>query len=435
MQSTATIDNRLAAAVREKAEALPNIDDSVFGSAFDRFADARVVLLGECTHGSSEFYRARAAITRRLIEHHGFRIVAIEGDWPDVAELDRFVRNRGVWGRQEAFVNFPRWMWRNEEFAAFVRDLRTFNLHRDLGDRAELRGLDIYSLSRSLAEVMRYLDRIDPAAASIARRRYACMTPFLDEPQRYGLAAQLGAVDCEEAVLRQLVALLEQRQVYGSKDGEDFFDAELNARVIAASEGYYRAMYRGSTESWNQRDSHMFETLRRLLDRRGPSSKGIVWAHNSHIGNAEATSMSLAGEYNLGQLCREAFGKECVAVGFGSHHGAVAAASDWGNAATVMQVQPARGDSWEHVFHVSAPPVSLTEWRTDADFAALLNQSRRERAIGVVYRPRTELLSHYFEARLAHQFDAYVWFDASTAGHPLPAGPPEGAPDIYPFGV
>jgi erythromycin esterase-like protein len=435
MQAASIIDDRLLAALKEKAQALPDIEDSAFGQAFDRFGDARVVLLGECTHGTSEFYRARAAISRRLIENHGFRIVAIEGDWPDVAELDRFARNRGVWGLHEPFVNFPRWMWRNEEFAAFVRGLRKFNLHQAAPDRVELRGLDLYSLSRSLAEVVSYLDRVDPAAASNARRRYACITPFLDEPQRYGLAAQLGAVDCEEAILRQLVALLEQRQTYTSRDGEDFFDAELNARVIAASEGYYRAMYRGSKESWNQRDSHMFDTLRRLLDRRGPNSKAIVWAHNSHIGNAEATSMGMAGEYNVGQLCREAFGAQCVSIGFGSHDGAVAAASDWGNPASIMQVQPARDDSWEHIFHTSAPAVSLTDWKDDRDLASLLNQSRRERAIGVVYRPHAELLSHYFEARLSHQFDAYVWFDSTTAVHALPAGPAEGAPDIYPFGV
>ena len=432
--STPSIDD-LAARVRRSSEFLPAIDDPDFAAAFDRFGDARVVLLGEGTHGTAEFYRARAAITRRLIDRHGFRIVALEADWPDVAELDRFARNRGVWGRQPSFPNFPRWMWRNAEFAAFVRDLRDWNLERPAQDRAELRGLDVYSLSQSQAEVLSYLERVDPAAADMARGRYACLTPYLDQPQRYGAAARFGAASCEDEVVDQLVSLLEQRLSYVGLDGEDYFDAEQNARVVKAAEAYYRAMYRGSVESWNLRDSHMFDTLERVLQTRGEGSRAVVWAHNSHVGDARATAMGAAGELTIGQLCRKAWGDACVSIGFGTDRGRVAAADDWGGEVRFKQVLPSRRDSWEQVFLQSGLRRSLTSWRGDPDLAAVLDQTLLERAIGVIYRPESERRSHYFEARLSAQFDAFVWFDETTPVEPLPGAPPEGAPDIYPFGL
>lgn len=425
----------LASLVHRRSEPLAPIGDEAFAAAFDVFADARVVLLGECTHGTAEFYEARAAITRRLIDRHGFRIVALEADWPDVAELDRFARNRGVWGQMASFPNFPRWMWRNAQFSAFVRDLRTWNLSRPAEDRAELRGLDVYSLSQSQADVLTYLDRIDPEAAGSARRRYGCLTPYLDEPQRYGAAARMGVVDCEDAVVDQLVSLLSRRLTYSARDGDDYFDAEQSARVVAAAEAYYRAMYRGSTESWNLRDSHMFGTLERLLQARGPAARAVVWAHNSHLGDASATAMGAAGEYNLGQLCRKAFGSTCVSIGFGTDRGQVAAADDWGGEVRFKTVRPSRPDSWEQVFLRAGRPQSLTRWRDDPAFAAALDTRRLERAIGVIYRPETELRSHYFEARLGAQFDAWVWFEETRPVTPSPGAAPEGAPDTYPFGL
>lgn len=425
----------LVALLRQRSDPLPEIDDEAFAAAFDRFGDAKVVLLGEGTHGTSDFYRARAAITRRLIDRHGFRIVAVEADWPDVAELDRFARNRGVWGQKGSFPNFPRWMWRNVEFAAFVRDLRAWNLERDAEDRAELRGLDVYSLTESRAEVLAYLDRVDPAAAEVARQRYGCLTPYLDEPQRYGAAARFGTADCEDEVVSQLVALIERRKIYAGFDGGDYLDVEQNARVVKAAEAYYRAMYRGSVESWNLRDSHMFDTLSRLLQARGSNARAIVWAHNSHIGNASATAMGAGGEYNIGQLCREVFGAGCVSIGFGTDRGRVVAADDWGGAPRVKEVLPSRRDSWEQLFLRAGLRRSLTDWRSDPELAAALSLTRLERAIGVIYRPETERRSHYFEAQLSRQFDAFVWFEETGAVTPLPGAPPEGAPDIYPFGL
>lgn len=420
--------------LRRSSAPLPPLDDEAFAAAFDRFGDARVVLLGEGTHGTSEFYRAGAAITRHLIDRHGFRIVAVEGDWPDVGDLDRFVRNRGVWGKRSSFVNFPRWMWRNAEFATFLRDLRAWNLERPAQERAELRGLDVYSLPQSVAAVLAYLERVDPEAAVLARRRYGCLTPYLDQPQRYGAAAWRGGVDCEDAVVAQLVALLQRRSLYVAADGEDYFDAEQNARVVKAAEAYYRAMYRGSVESWNLRDSHMFDTLARVLRTRGPDAKAIVWAHNSHVGDASATSMGAGGEYNIGQLCREAFGHACVSIGFGTDRGRVAAADDWGSPVRIKDMLPSRPDSWEHLFLRSGLKRSLTDWRTAPDLAHALNRTRLERAVGVIYRPETELGSHYFNARLSRQFDAFVWFEETSPITPF-SGEPEGAPDIYPFGL
>ncbi|WP_374570676.1 erythromycin esterase family protein [Phenylobacterium sp.] len=425
----------LAGVLRSAARPLPDIDDPDFAAAFDSFGDARVVLLGECTHGTAEFYRARAAITRRLVERHGFRIVALEADWPDVADLDRFARNRGVWGQHDSFVNFPRWMWRNAEFGAFLHGLRAWNLHRPAQDRVEVRGLDVYSLSQSAAEVIRYLDRVDPAAAAQARARYGCLTPFMSEPQLYGAAARLGEADCEDSVVDQLVAVVGQRYAYAALDGEDYLDAEQNARVVAAAETYYRAMYRSSIESWNRRDGHMFATLLRLLEARGPEAKAVVWAHNSHIGDASATAMGEAGEFNIGQLCREAFGPRCVAIGLGTDHGRVAAADDWGGPVRIKDILPSRRGSWEHAFLQAGHPRALVDWRRDRELAAALSRPRLERAIGVIYRPQTELQSHYFNARLSRQFDAFLWFEETAPVTPLAGAPPEGAPDIYPFGV
>ncbi|WP_011582840.1 MULTISPECIES: erythromycin esterase family protein [Chelativorans] len=408
-----------------------------FGEAFDRFANARVVLLGEATHGTSEFYRGRAAITQRLIERHGFDIIAIEADWPDAARVDRYVRHR-VSGRyaEDTFSRFPSWMWRNREFADFVEWLRAYNKDLPADRRAELRGLDVYSLNTSIQAVVDYLDRVDPEAAKAARRRYGCLTPWQDDPAQYGRAMLRGGRDtCEEEAVQQLRELLAHRLDYLARDGEDFFDASQNARIVRAAEHYYRIMYLGSIDSWNLRDRHMFDTLKALLARRGPEAKAVVWAHNSHIGNAAATAMGWQGEFNIGELCRTAFGDDAVLIGFGTDRGTVAAAEDWGGAMRVMNVVPSRPDSYEHVFRRSGVARSLTDLRglANTELRNALSTPRLERAIGVIYRPESELYSHYFEAVLPEQFDAFVWFEDTSAVTPLPAERPHGVPDTYPF--
>lgn len=427
-------------ALHEAAEALPHPADAKgFGEFFDRFGDARVVLLGEATHGSSEFYRARAAITRRLVEHHGFSIVAVEADWPDAARIDDYVRHRAPRPRRgDVFARFPTWMWRNLEVLEFADWMRGHNEHLAEGERISFHGLDVYSLDESIHAVLNYLDAVDPAAAAEARSRYACLTPWQDDPARYGHAVERGGRDsCEDEAVEQLREMLDQRLAQLKDDGERWFDAVQNARIVLAAERYYRAMYRGGAESWNLRDRHMFRTLQALLAHRGDNAKAVVWAHNSHIGNAAATAMGWRGEFNIGELCRMAHGDEAVAIGFGTDRGTVAASTDWGGDMEIKTVRPARPDSWEHVFRHAGFARSLTDWRGPAkrNLADRLRQPLLERAIGVIYRPESELLSHYFEAVLSEQFDALVWFEETTAVTPLGIEHPHGAPETYPFGL
>ncbi len=356
-----------AAIVRAHCEPLPSPDKAdAFGACFDRFADSKVVLLGEASHGTSEFYKARAAITRRLIEKHGFKIVAVEADWPDAARIDRHVRRHAHEpSSEEAFSRFPTWMWRNVEVRDFVEWLRRHNEKLPAEARTEFRGLDIYSLGSSIAAIITYLDRVDPEEAKAARGRYGCLTPWQDDPARYGRAAlHLGRSPCEEGVLAELRALLDRRLTYVRRDGDSFFDAAQNARVVRAAEHYYRLMYRSSRESWNLRDRHMFDTLVRLLAARGGDAKAIVWAHNSHVGNAAATAMGWQGEFNIGESCRAAFGESAVLIGFGTDRGTVAAASDWDGPMEVKKIIPARPDSYEHVFRQAFVERSLTDWRS-----------------------------------------------------------------------
>lgn len=429
----------IAALLRGRAEPLRAPDAPRFADAFDRYADARIVLLGEATHGTHEFYTARAAISRRLVERHGFNVIAVEGDWPDIARLDDYVRHRGPRPRLgEPFVRFPTWMWRNEEMLAFVDWLRVHNAPLPEEARVCLRGLDVYSLGESIHAVVDYLERHDPQAAELARRRYGCLTPWQEEPQAYGHAVERGRMGtgCEEAVVAQLRALLARRMEWIAEDGEDFFDAERNARIVRAAEQYYRSIYRGAAESWNLRDRHMFETLQALMAHHG-NARAIVWAHNSHVGNAAATAMGWRGEFNIGELARKAYGEEAVLLGFGTDRGTVAAASDWGAEMQVKQLRPARGDSWEAAFRGIGMMRCLVDWRgsADADLREALAESLLERAVGVVYRPETEFLSHYFQSVLGEQFDAFVWFEQTRAVTPLGRERPHGAPETWPFGL
>ncbi|MBZ9883379.1 protein-L-isoaspartate(D-aspartate) O-methyltransferase [Mesorhizobium sp. CA10] len=422
------------------AEPLPDFEDPAFGDLFDRFADRRVVLLGEASHGTSEFYRARGAITRRLIEKHGFSIVAVEADWPDAAAIDRHVRHRPPRAATEPpFQRFPTWMWRNTDVDAFVGWMRDYNGGLDdVNRQAGFYGLDIYNMSASIAAVLRYLDQVDPDAAAAARQRYGCLTPWQKEPSTYGRAVlTAGYRKCEQAVLEQCQELLARQLDYARQDGADFLDATQNARLIAAAERYYRIMYYGGAESWNLRDTHMFETLEHLLEARGSESKAVVWAHNSHIGDARFTEMgTIRQELNIGQLCRERFGDQVALIGFGTHSGTVAAASDWDDPMQVMRVRPSHVDSYERLCHDSGVSRFLLDMDRDAALRHRLLERRLERFIGVIYRPETELRSHYADASLPRQFDAFVWFDKTKAVTPLgPEHARTGVPETYPFGL
>jgi len=428
------------ALIAQAAEPLPDLDDPAFGALFDRFAGARVVLLGEASHGTSEFYRARAAITRRLIEAHGFSIVAVEADWPDAASLDRRIRGRPARAEAEPpFQRFPTWMWRNREVEAFTAWLTAWNAERPMDRRVGFHGLDLYNLSASLRAVLDYLDRVDPEAAAVARERYGCLTPWAREPQAYGrMARTTGYARCEAGVVTTLTEML-QRQLDGAvQDGDDLLDAAANARLVKNAEAYYRAMYYGAAESWNLRDTHMFETLTALLNAWGPEAKAVVWAHNSHIGDASKTEMGLSrGELNLGQLCRERFGPEAALVGFGTNTGTVACASDWDGPLEIKRVRPALPGSYERAAHDSGVRRGLLDLREGRhpDLRHRLLEPKLERFIGVIYRPETERWSHYSACSLPQQFDAYVWFDETRAVASTAAVAGGGEEETYPFGL
>ena len=428
-----------AARIRDAAEPLPDLDDPRFGEFIDRFADgARVVMLGEASHGTSEFYRARAAITWRLVTRHGFRILAVEADWPDAAAVDRYIRARPPRAEARPFQRFPTWMWRNVEMQDLVAWLHDHNQTLAPDDRCGFYGLDLYNMSGSISAVLHYLDAEDPAAAATARQRYGCLTPWQADPSAYGRAVlSKGYSNCEAAVVQQCRELL-ARQL-GDADGDDLLDAAQNARLIASAEQYYRVMYYGGRESWNLRDTHMFETLRHLLDARGPTSRAVVWAHNSHIGDARATEMgAVRGEVNLGQLARETFGDSARLIGFGTHQGTVAAASDWDGDMEVKAIRPSHADSYERLSHDAGEPRFLLDLREGVHdpLRDELASPRLERYIGVIYRPDTELASHYAQSSLSRQFDAWVWFDTTRAVTPLgPQHARPGAPDTWPFGV
>jgi len=435
-------DRSVPEMIRDAAIPLRPIDDPLFAIAFDRFADARVVLLGEASHGTSEFYRARAAITRRLIEEHGFSIVAIEADWPDAALVDRFVRHQPIPRDAEpAFTRFPTWMWRNVEMQGFLQWMRDHNRPLPHGRRAGLHGLDLYNLQGSIRAVIDYLDRIDPDAAAVARERYGCLTPWSNEPQTYGrMALSSGYAACEAPVAEMLSDLLKKHVEYAEKDGDSFLDAAQSARLIQSAEAYYRAMYYGSAESWNLRDTHMFETLDHVLAARGVGAKAVVWAHNSHIGDARFTEMGVSrDELNLGQLCKQRWGDEACLIGFGTHAGTVAAATDWDAPMEVKRVLPSREDSYERLAHDSGRPCFLLDLREaaqgDVELRHALLAPRLERFIGVIYRPDTERWSHYADCSLPRQFDGYVWFDETKAVTPLPGRTHQGPDETWPFGL
>jgi protein-L-isoaspartate(D-aspartate) O-methyltransferase len=437
---------RLRQVIERACEPFGDIESADLAPLMERIGDARLVLLGEATHGTAEFYDMRARITRHLIEHKGFTVVAVEADWPDAAVIDAFVRGSG---RRSApgsvFTRFPTWMWGNASVGRFVSWLRRHNARAPSRDRqAGFYGLDLYSMYGSITAVLDYLEEEDPATAAVARQRYGCLMPWSDDPAAYGRAVSSdGYRACEGQVVAMLRDIERKRVEDADRDGERLFHAEQNARLISSAERYYRAMYYGSRASWNLRDQHMFDTLEAVLAFRGPGAKAVVWAHNSHLGDARATEMAGQGEHNLGQLTRQHHGEQAYLIGFGTDRGTVAAASHWGGPMEIQQVRPAMPGSYERLCHDTRVPRFLLPLRMNAGAGAQiarevregLLEARLERAIGVIYRPETERQSHYFQATLPEQFDEYIWFDETTAVEPLPVTPRGGSADTYPFGL
>ncbi|OBB65293.1 erythromycin esterase family protein [Mycobacterium sp. 852014-50255_SCH5639931] len=417
--------------------------------------DARIVLIGESSHGTHEFYEARAEITKWLIEEKGFCAVAAEADWPDAYRVNRYVRGIGDdTSADEAlsgFERFPAWMWRNTVVRDFVEWLRTRNrLHENNGQRqAGFYGLDLYSLHRSMQEVIGYLDKVDPKAAARARERYACFDhASADDGQAYGFSAAFGAgPSCEQEAVDQLVDMQRNELAYARRDGllaeDELFYAHQNAQTVHNAEVYYRAMFSGRVTSWNLRDKHMAQTLEALLkhlDRHQdiPSARIVVWAHNSHVGDARATEVWADGQLTLGQLVRQRHGDEARLIGFSTYTGTVTAASDWGGIAERKVVRPALNGSIEELLHETRRSEFLVSAHISPGAAEPLSAVRLGRAIGVIYRPETERQSHYFHVRPADQFDAMIHIDRTRALEPLEvtslwiAGE---TPETYPSGL
>jgi len=417
--------------VREAAHHLTGESDD-YNPLMDLIGDASLVLIGEASHGTHEFYRERAQITKRLIKEKGFAAVAVEADWPDAYRVNRYVQGRGTdTDATEAlagFKRFPGWMWRNADVLDFIGWLRTHN--DDLPETAKkvgFYGLDLYSLHTSIGAVLDYLERIDPEAAQRARNRYACFDHFGKDEQAYGYATGLGlSKSCEDEVISQLLELHQNSAEYAWRDGrfspDEHFYAAQNARLVMNAERYYRSMFRGRVSSWNLRDAHMAETLKFLqtfLSGQDSRPKIVVWEHNSHLGDARATRMGQEGEWNVGQLIRERHGDDSILVGFTTYEGTVTAASNWNGPAERKRVRPALEGSYEALFHKVNVPRFLLTFRSTDHAAVALREPLLERAIGVIYRPETERASHYFHARLSRQFDAVLHFDETRAVEPL----------------
>jgi len=422
---------------RDINEGLRNVAQPLTGSRNDfdplmaLVGDSRFVLIGEASHGTHEFYWIRAEITKRLIREKGFSAIAVEADWPDAYRVNRYVQGRGsdtdASQALDGFKRFPQWMWRNADVLEFVAWLRDYNDAGGIARKVGFYGLDLYSLHASMDAVLSYLRKVDPEAARRAEQRYACFDHFGENPRSYGYAATAGiAASCENEVITQLVELQRSAAKYATQDGrmaaDDLFFAEQNARVVVDAERYYRAMFGSRAASWNMRDRHMADTLDLLVsfleyDRRQP--KIVVWAHNSHLGDARATDMASRGELNVGQLVRERWGGSTFNIGFSTHSGTVTAASDWDMPAERKIVRPALEGSYEALFHGLGIGNFLLGLRGNDEAILGLRQPRLERAIGVIYRPETERASHYFRARLPHQFDALLHYDVTRAVEPL----------------
>jgi erythromycin esterase-like protein len=444
--SSAHAHNAVLAALRANALPLPS-EDADYTPLLDLTGDAHFALLGEATHGTHEFYRERAEITKQLIANKGFTAVAVEADWPDAWRVNRYVRGLGDDLHAKAalggFKRFPGWMWRNTAVLEFVEWLREHNQHLPSERQAGFYGIDLYSLFASIEAVLAYLDRTDPSAAQRARARYACFDHFGGSSQTYGYAAAWGiGKSCEDEVAAQLSELLRNRTASAAQgDPDELFYIQQNARLVVNAEEYYREMFHSRVSSWNLRDSHMVHTLQALhahVSGTGPRARVAVWAHNSHLGDASATEMGERGEWNVGQLMRERYRTDAVLAGFSTHHGTVTAAAQWDGPALRQRVRPGLAGSFEALFHQLGHERFLLLLRGNSSLQTALRQPRLQRAIGVIYLPESERQSHYFHTRLAQQFDAMIHIDATRALEPLEHGlhwtSPE-APETYPSGM
>ncbi|SFQ30758.1 erythromycin esterase family protein [Hymenobacter arizonensis] len=410
----------------------------------DAIGDARVVLLGEASHGTHEYYTWRAALSKRLIQEKGFQFIAVEGDWPDCFAVNAAIKQEEVSYSSAAqllqtFDRWPTWMWGNWEIAALVDWLHRHNLSKPAEQRVGFYGLDVYSLWESLQAVLQYVEKQGDGAVTAARRAFSCFEPYSTDPQEYARAVAFVSEDCQDevtAVLKALRTQTLQRPATNLPERELAFGAEQNALVAVNAERYYKAMLRGGGASWNVRDEHMMETLTRLLDLHGPDSKAIIWAHNTHIGDARFTDMRREDMVNIGQLAREQLGRDKVfSVGFGSYQGSVIAGKSWGAPLETMAVPAATRGSWEHQLHSQLSGDNALLLSSELRQIDSLSKAQGHRAIGVVYRPQFEQFGNYVPSVIPERYDAFLFFDKTQALHPLDIHPTEkGPPDLYPWG-
>jgi len=431
------VEQTLPELIYDSSEHFTDIDSANLDGLLERIGDSRVVLLGEATHGSAEFYDMRSRITRELIGKKGFNIIAVEADWPDATSINHFVQgadhepfqryvHRPIF-KQKPFSGFPTWMWANHSVLSFVNWLKNYNHSaHPVEDAVSFYGLDIYNMYSSIEAVLDYLQEVNPKAAEVARRSYACLSPWVDNPSFYSRYMKSGRNrDCGNEVSTVLNALRKTRAFYNQTDSEidrqRYFNAVQNARLVRNGERYYRTMYRENINPWNLRDQNMMDTLMAVLNYHGRSSKVIVWAHNSHVGDARATEMNAQGQFNLGQKVRETFADSAYLIGFGTDHGTVAAAPEWGEAMKVMQVPHSQKDSYERLFHdVKTDNFMLPLRKPVQDITRKkLLAERLQRAIGTIYNPENDSDNNYSYSSLPRQFDEYIWFDETHAVKPF----------------
>lgn len=432
-------ETKIVELIDRNLEELDPLDAPDFSSLLKRIGDAEVVLLGESTHGTCEFYDLRAQITMELIRRKGFTIVLLESDWPDTEDVNKYIHGRKrSWNY---FRRFPEWMWRNVSFGAFVEKLREYNLSSEARPRVSIFGMDLYSLTESLAAVGRFIHQHLPDYLPVFEAAEGCLKPWHFDHAHYGLAVLRGVAKSCEPATTNLLKLLYEKEVDLPASKPELLSALQNARIVKNAEQYYRTIYEGSIRSWNLRDEHMFETLSILKQYFGAhnghdsGAKVVVWAHNSHIGNAAATEMGALGEINIGQLCKSKFGSKAYNIGFMTNHGTVRAADYWGGEAKVKALLRARPDSYEALLHRTRAPNYLLPLKKDPELQDALLKPRLERAVGVIYRPDNERASHYFEAVLANQFDEICWVDETSAVTPFEHVKEVAETDTYPFGL
>ncbi len=408
---------------------------------YNRIGDARIVMLGEASHGTNEYYTWRAQITKKLIEEKGFNLIAVEGDWPDCYRLNRYIKNYHGSGSNafdvlKQFNRWPTWMWANWEMVALAEWLQQHNKDLPLHKKTGFYGLDVYSLWESMESIMQYLKKTDPGALEIAEEAYQCFEPYRrEEGSSYARASQFVPELCQDEVVHLLREIQNRLPLYNS-DPENVFSAEQNALVMVNAEKYYRSMVKGGPHSWNVRDKHMADTLERLLKFHGEDSKIIVWEHNTHIGDARATDMTDEGMYNIGELARlQHNDRGVVLVGFGSYKGTVMAGNHWGANMQRMKMPPAIKDSWEYLLHKAGAQDKLL-LMDDFMNDTFMESHIGHRAIGVVYNPEYEKYGNYVPSILPFRYDAFIYIDETNALNPLHIQPDgHQVPETYPFGV